>query len=184
MKQKVKNLRPIEYDIHLKYQCLCSQIHWLSYNEASEPDFIIVCDCGKKLKVKPVKDFSIEYKKKKKKKRVDDSSESTTDSLNQTTTENNKIIDKSIIEITNELVDTTTIEIDLEKDVDQQINNIEETEIKPIPPSLLKTCSNLLVTFGYNKREAVEVVKNFYYYNIQLDQSNFVKELLIHIGRS
>lgn len=63
---KIKNLKPTEKNLHLKYKCPnCGIEHWLSLDEASTSDYIIVCDCKSKLKVKPVKTVRIIYKKKK-----------------------------------------------------------------------------------------------------------------------
>lgn len=65
IKKTKKNLKPIEYDIHLKYRCdNCCQDHWLSFNEASTKNFKVVCDCGNVFKVKrPVK-FKLKYEPK------------------------------------------------------------------------------------------------------------------------
>jgi hypothetical protein len=62
----MKNLKPTEYDLHLKYSCPnCGYNHWLSIHEAQTDKFLIVCDCKKILKVKTVDSFKIKYKTKK-----------------------------------------------------------------------------------------------------------------------
>ena len=59
---KKTSQKPIEYDIHLKYQCSkCDQIHWISYLEASTKNFKIVCLCGQIIKIIRVKAFQLEY---------------------------------------------------------------------------------------------------------------------------
>jgi hypothetical protein len=70
-----KNLKPIEYDIHLKYRCnQCCQDHWLSFQEASTKNFKVVCDCGNVFKVKRPLHFKLKYASKtiKTKQKVDD----------------------------------------------------------------------------------------------------------------
>jgi hypothetical protein len=63
---KKTNQKPIEYDIHLKYQCSkCDQNHWISYLEASTKNFKIVCCCGKIIKIIRVKSFHLEYEEQK-----------------------------------------------------------------------------------------------------------------------
>lgn len=72
----IKNLKPINYDIHLEYLCPnnCGSRHWLSLKESQEKNFKIVCDCGAVFMPKPVKDINIKYRKcKKKKKKIDSS---------------------------------------------------------------------------------------------------------------
>jgi DNA-directed RNA polymerase subunit RPC12/RpoP len=65
IKKVLKNQKPIEYDIHLKYLCIkCGDSHWLSFKEASTKGFKIVCDCGNTFSVKRVENFSIKYYKK------------------------------------------------------------------------------------------------------------------------
>lgn len=62
----MKNLKPTEYDLHLKYSCpYCEYSHWLSIYEAQTDKFLIVCDCKKILRVKTVDSFKIKYKPKK-----------------------------------------------------------------------------------------------------------------------
>jgi phage terminase large subunit GpA-like protein len=61
----MKNQKPIDYDIHLKYSCpKCGQYHWLSFKEASTKNFKVVCDCDEVFKVKRVKSFKIKYETK------------------------------------------------------------------------------------------------------------------------
>lgn len=61
-KNKSKNQKPIQYDVHLKYLCSkCGQAHWLSFKEASTQNYKIVCDCDNIFKVKRVKDFKLKY---------------------------------------------------------------------------------------------------------------------------
>lgn len=63
---KKKNLKPIEYDINLKYRCpKCDAQHWLALREAKTPGFIIVCECGEIHKVKTIEKVVAKYRKKK-----------------------------------------------------------------------------------------------------------------------
>lgn len=69
-----KILKPIEYDIHLKYLCpnpSCCFPHWLSFKEASTKRFKVVCHCGKVFSVKRVNGFNIEYEEQVSKKTID-----------------------------------------------------------------------------------------------------------------
>jgi len=62
MKKKIKNLKPIDTDIHLIYSCPnCSSQHWLSLKESKTKNFKIVCDCDTIFKVKLVKEIKIIY---------------------------------------------------------------------------------------------------------------------------
>ena len=66
MKTKKINLKPIKYDIHLKYLCqVCDGVHWLSFNEAKTKNFTVVCECGEIFRVKRVKQIKLEYAKRK-----------------------------------------------------------------------------------------------------------------------
>ena len=66
MKNKIKNLRPIDLDLSLGYACpTCSTTHWVRLNQAQYDKFVIVCDCDTILKPKVVEDVKILYKKKK-----------------------------------------------------------------------------------------------------------------------
>ena len=64
---KTKNsLKPIDYDIHLKYICQnCGNTHWLSYKEASTKNYKIVCDCDNIFTVKCVSGFKLKFRSKK-----------------------------------------------------------------------------------------------------------------------
>lgn len=65
MNTKKTNLKPIDYDVHLKYLCpQCGNIHWLSLGESQAKNFKVVCFCGLIFGVKRVKSCSIEYYKK------------------------------------------------------------------------------------------------------------------------
>jgi hypothetical protein len=64
--KKIKNLKPIELNIHIKYKCPeCDVEHWLSFEEAKTKEYVIVCCCKAKLKVKPIKSIGIVYSKSK-----------------------------------------------------------------------------------------------------------------------
>jgi hypothetical protein len=64
-KKLLKNQKPIESDIHLKYRCnKCARDHWLSIKEASTKNFKIVCDCGKVFGVRLVTGFKLRYSQK------------------------------------------------------------------------------------------------------------------------
>ena len=64
-KQTVKNLRPTELNVHLKYVCpSCSIEHWLSLEEAKTKGYLIVCDCDSVLKVKLVDSLKVKFYKK------------------------------------------------------------------------------------------------------------------------
>ena len=62
LKKKLKNQKPIEFDIHLKYRCSkCNQEHWLSYQEASTKNFKIVCFCKNIFYVQRICAFKVKY---------------------------------------------------------------------------------------------------------------------------
>lgn len=61
--KKIKNLKPTEINLHLKYTCpQCGIEHWLSLDEAKTIGYIMVCDCKTKLRPKPIKNIRIIYK--------------------------------------------------------------------------------------------------------------------------
>lgn len=63
--KKIKNLKPTEYNIHIKYTCpVCDSNHWISEKEASYEKFVIVCDCDSILKPKTIESIRCRYKKK------------------------------------------------------------------------------------------------------------------------
>lgn len=65
-KTKTKNQKPIELDVHLKYQCpnsKCGYCHWLSLVETQTKNFKVVCDCGQVFKPKLIKTLKILYNK-------------------------------------------------------------------------------------------------------------------------
>ena len=58
----MKNQKPVEFDIHLKYLCnKCGSPHWLSFKEASTEQFKIVCDCDNVFTVRRVSAIKIKY---------------------------------------------------------------------------------------------------------------------------
>jgi len=66
-KQTIKNLRPTEFNLHLKYVCpMCSVEHWLSLEEAKTKGYLIVCDCDSVLRVKLIDSLGIKFYKKQK----------------------------------------------------------------------------------------------------------------------
>ena len=67
MQTKQKNLKPIDIDLHLKYECpesTCGQNHWLSLKETQIKNFKIVCDCGLTFSPKRISNINIKYNKK------------------------------------------------------------------------------------------------------------------------
>lgn len=65
MKKNLKNQKPIDIEAHFKYRCKnpdCGFDHWISLVQSQTKDFIIVCDCGSKIKPKRIKSLEIVYK--------------------------------------------------------------------------------------------------------------------------
>ena len=63
---KLKSLKPIDIDTHLKYRCPdtdCDIDHWLSLKECQTKGFRIVCDCGNVFKPKRIESLNIKYAK-------------------------------------------------------------------------------------------------------------------------
>lgn len=66
-KQIVRNLRPTELNVHLKYVCpACSIEHWLSLEEAKTKGYLIVCDCNAILRVKLIDLLKVKFYRKQK----------------------------------------------------------------------------------------------------------------------
>jgi Holliday junction resolvasome RuvABC DNA-binding subunit len=64
-KQIAKNQKPIDIDLHLKYECQqCSTIHWLSLKEVQTKNFKVICDCNLVIKPKTIKKIKLLYSKK------------------------------------------------------------------------------------------------------------------------
>lgn len=58
----MKNQKPVEFDVHLKYLCnKCGLSHWLSFKEASTEQFKIVCDCDNIFTVRRVSAIKLKY---------------------------------------------------------------------------------------------------------------------------
>ena len=55
-KTTTKNLKPNGINLYLEYRCPdCCATHWLKLDEVKTPGFIVVCDCRRILKFKPIK---------------------------------------------------------------------------------------------------------------------------------
>jgi hypothetical protein len=62
MKTKKTNQKPVEFDVHLKYECEeCGVNHWLSFNEAKTKHYKVVCDCGSVFEIDRVLRFKLKY---------------------------------------------------------------------------------------------------------------------------
>lgn len=62
----MKNQKPIEVDVSLKYTCpniKCNISHWLFLREAKTKNFKVVCDCGTSFKPKRIKNIKVVYDK-------------------------------------------------------------------------------------------------------------------------
>ena len=60
--KKIKNLKPISFDLNLKYKCAeCGFEHWISLLESQTKEFVIVCPCGTLLKPKTISNISVKY---------------------------------------------------------------------------------------------------------------------------
>lgn len=84
MTKIVKDLVPVDYDIHFKYVCpdhRCGIQHWKSLREVATKNFKIVCDCGLVIKPKRVKSLTINYAE------VTKSPDQTQDKIPEKTTE-------------------------------------------------------------------------------------------------
>lgn len=65
--KKIKNIKPTDIDLYIKYSCpnkKCNNDHWTTLKESKTKDFIIVCDCGYIIKPKQIDKICIKYKKK------------------------------------------------------------------------------------------------------------------------
>jgi len=68
---QIKNLKPTDCDITLRYVCPnCSNEHWIRLKQAQYKKFVIVCDCDTILKTKPVDLVKIIYRKNKPVKKI------------------------------------------------------------------------------------------------------------------
>lgn len=60
----LKNQKPIDIDVHLKYLCPntnCGYSHWLSLKETQTKNFKVVCDCGTVFLPKSIKKLKVVY---------------------------------------------------------------------------------------------------------------------------
>lgn len=67
--KKVKNLKPTDIDLYIKYTCpnkSCKNDHWTTLKESQTKNFIIVCDCDYIIKPKQIDTIKIKYTEKKK----------------------------------------------------------------------------------------------------------------------
>ena len=71
--KKIKNLRPIDVDVNLKYVCPnCCLEHWVTLKQVQYSKFVIVCDCDVILKPKTVEKIRTVYHKKNVKSKIDE----------------------------------------------------------------------------------------------------------------
>lgn len=135
MIKTLKNQKPIEHDIHLKYLCQqCGQTHWLSFLEASTKNFKVVCYCGNTFKVKRVAGFKLKYANIKKKPTV---------------------------------VQNTPDPMASDSATEQEI-----------PVDLLNNCAKILISYGYDKQESIELISSAYRKNPVDSVSSLVKQTL------
>lgn len=60
--KRIKNLKPIQLDINIKYRCPeCGWEHWASLLESRTKEFVIVCNCKTVLKPKRISKINIIY---------------------------------------------------------------------------------------------------------------------------
>lgn len=72
IKKIVKNLRPTDSDINLKYTCPnCYTDHWVSEKAARYSKFVIVCECDTILRLKTILKTKFVFKKRKTKASAD-----------------------------------------------------------------------------------------------------------------
>ena len=63
-KKKIKIVKHIDTDIHLKYLCPkkdCLTIHWLTISEVKTKNFKVVCYCGCVFKPKQISNIKVTY---------------------------------------------------------------------------------------------------------------------------
>lgn len=71
IKKIIKNLKPTDYDLNIKYTCTnCGSDHWVTEKAAKYSKFVIVCECDTVLKPKPIQQTKFLYKKRKPKSQV------------------------------------------------------------------------------------------------------------------
>jgi hypothetical protein len=60
--KKIKTQKPISHDISFEYKChKCSMTHWVFLREVRVKNFKIICQCGKIIRPKRIKDIQILY---------------------------------------------------------------------------------------------------------------------------
>ena len=127
----IKHLKPVEYDIHIKYICPnCSGEHWVSDKEAKYEKFIIVCSCGDILKPKIIESIRFKYRKRKHK----------------------------------------------------QTPIITTETSSEILEDIIKKCSDALVTYGFELKEAEERIRQAYNETNSKDYIFLVKHALLKLG--
>ena len=64
--KKIKTQKPISHDISFEYKChKCSMTHWVFLREVKVKNFKIICQCGKIIRPKRIKDIEIVYRQRK-----------------------------------------------------------------------------------------------------------------------
>src|SRR5690606_23122306 len=60
MKNSTQKIKPVGYNVDLKYQCpQCGSDHWITQQEAKTTGFRIVC-CNKQMVIEPVHKFTLD----------------------------------------------------------------------------------------------------------------------------
>lgn len=62
--KKIKTQKPISHDVSFEYKChKCSMTHWVFLREVKVKNFKIICECGKIIRPKRIKDVEIVFYK-------------------------------------------------------------------------------------------------------------------------
>jgi hypothetical protein len=60
--KKIKTQKPVSHDISFEYKChKCSMTHWVFLREVRVKNFKIICQCGKIIRPKRIKEIQILY---------------------------------------------------------------------------------------------------------------------------
>jgi len=127
-----KTLKPIGIDAHFKYACPgCGIHHWASLKEVKVQGFIIVCDCEESFGLENISGLDIKYQ--------EEPAETTKETIKEKRIEEKRIKAKNRAEIQKE---------------------ISKVEKKTLPLDIFEKSAKMLVSFGYTKGEAKQMLKN------------------------
>lgn len=159
IQKKIIDLKPVNTDLYCEYVCpLCGCSHWISQKEAGTRNFKIVCDCDVILQPKRISGIKIKYFLKKEKPQEDQ--------------KENKVLTRP--EQPEQIKQTT----------EENTEIIAEEKIIELDSQVLRKACENLIPYGFEKKEAEDLIKEAFNNCQENDISILVKRSLQLLGNT